>query len=65
MMIAVGGVYAEYRMNGNDVVVSKVYRKNGLGQGRDYVYTDSRMIDHAVFTIRAVKAGWMKIGKGA
>lgn len=65
MMIAVGGVYADYHMNGKDVVVTKVYRKNGLGNGRDYVYNDSRMVDHAMLTIRAVKDGWMTIGKGA
>jgi hypothetical protein len=56
MMIAVGGVYADYRMIGSEIEIVKVYR-NG------YIFNDSRMVDLAKFTIRAVKAGWMTIGK--
>lgn len=58
MMIAVGGVYADYRMIGNEIEIVRVYR-NG------FTFTDPAMIDHAKFTIRAVKAGWMTIGKKA
>ena len=65
MMIAVGGVHADFRMVGNDIEVIRVYRKNAVGFNGDYVYTDPRMVDFAKSTIRAVKAGWMKIGKGA
>jgi len=56
MMIAVGGLYADYQMIGKEIEVIRVYR-NG------FTFTDSRMIDHAKFTIRAVNAGWMTIGK--
>jgi hypothetical protein len=56
MMIAVGGVYADYHMIGKEIEIVRVYRT-----GR--TFTESEMIDHAKFTIKAVKAGWMTIGK--
>jgi hypothetical protein len=56
MMIAVGGVYADYRMVGNDIEIVRVYRGG-------YTFTDPLMVDVAKSTIRAVKAGWMTIGK--
>ena len=56
MMIAVGGVYADYHMIGKEIEIVRVYRN-----GR--TFTESEMIDHAKFTIQAVKAGWMTIGK--
>ena len=54
MMIAIGGVYADYRMIGIEIV--RVYR-NG------HTFTDPKMIDLAKFTIRAVNDGWMRIAK--
>jgi hypothetical protein len=57
MMIAVGGVYADYHMIGKEIQIVRVYRN-------DHAFTESEMIDHAKFTIQAVKAGWMTIGKG-
>ena len=56
MMIAVGGVYADYHMIGKEIKIVRVYR-NG------YTFTDTDMIEHAKFTIQAVKDGWMTIGK--
>ena len=56
MMIAVGGVYADYHMIGKEIEIVRVYR-NG------HTFTESEMIDHAKFTIKAVKDGWMTIGK--
>lgn len=58
MLIAAGGVYADFHMVGDDIVIVKVYRSTG------YIFNDPRMIDHAKFTIRAVKDGWMTVGKG-
>lgn len=55
-MIAAGGVYADYHMIGKEIEIVRVYRT-----GR--VFTESEMIEHAKFTIKAVKAGWMTIGK--
>jgi hypothetical protein len=57
MMIAVGGVYADYQMIGKEIEIVRVYRN-------DHTFTDSIMIDHAKFTIKAVNDGWMTIGKG-
>jgi hypothetical protein len=56
MMIAVGGVYADYHMIGKEIQIVRVYRN-----GR--TFTDADMIDHAKFTIQAVNDGWMTIGK--
>lgn len=58
MMIAVGGVYADYQMIGKEIKVGRVYRGA-------YTFTDPLMIDHAKFTIQAVNDGWMTIGKGS
>ena len=55
-MIAVGGVYADYHVFGKEIEIVRVYRN-------DHTFTDVRMIDHAKFTIKAVKDGWMTIGK--
>ena len=56
MMIAVGGLYADYHMIGKEIEIVRVYR-NG------HTFTDPMMIDHAKFTINAVNEGWMTIGK--
>ena len=56
MMIAVGGVYADYRMVGNEIEVLRVYR-----DGRDF--TDPRIFNTAKCVIRGVKEGWMTVGK--
>ena len=58
MMIAVGGVYADYQMIGKEIQIVRVYR-NG------HTFTESEMINHAKFTIQAVNDGWMTIGKGS
>jgi hypothetical protein len=57
MKIAVGGLYADYQMIGKEIEVIRVYRSSG------FVFSDPMMIEHAKFTIRAVNAGWMTIGK--
>ncbi len=57
MMIAVGGVYADYQMIGKEIKIFRVYR-----DGR--TFTDPLAASHAKFTIQAVKDGWMTIGKG-
>lgn len=57
MKIAVGGVYADYRVIGGQIEVLRVYR-----DGRDF--TDPSIFNTAKSVIRGVKAGWMKIGKG-
>jgi hypothetical protein len=57
MMIAVGGLYADYRMNGKQIEVVKVYR-NG------FTFTDAGWFDHAKFMIQSVNDGWTTIGKG-
>lgn len=56
MMIAVGGVYADYQMIGKEIKIDRVYRGA-------YTFTDPLMTDHAVWTIRAVLDGWLKIGE--
>lgn len=58
MMIAVGGVYADYQMIGKEIKVFRVYR-----DGR--TFTDPLAASHAKFTIQAVNDGWMTIGKGS
>jgi pantothenate kinase len=62
MMIAVGGVYADYHMIGKEIEIVRVYRTDAMGF-LSKVFDDPIMIDHAKFTIKAVKAGWMTIGK--
>lgn len=56
MMIAVGGVYADYHVFGKEIHVVRVYRSG-------HTFTEPEMIQHAKFTIQAVKDGWMTIGK--
>lgn len=63
MLIGHDGVYAEYYMNGDEVVVVRVYRENPLYPNiRDL--DDPRWKTVAAGIIRGVRAGWMTIGKG-
>jgi len=62
MMIAVGGVYADYRETGKEIEIVRVYRTDAMGF-LSQVFDDPRMIDLAKFTIKAVNDGWMTIGK--
>ena len=64
MMIAVGGVYADYHMIGKEIEIVRVYRTDAMGF-LSKVFDDPIMIDHAKFTIQAVNDGWMTIGKGS
>jgi len=61
-MIAVGGVYADYNMIGKEIEIVRVYRTDAMGF-LSHVYDDTRMVELAKFTIKAVNDGWMTIGK--
>ena len=56
MLVNAGGVYADYTMEGKEIRVGRVYRGA-------YTFTDPLMVDHAVWTIRAVLDGWLKISE--
>ena len=63
MLIITGNVFADFRMIGNDVEIIRIYRKNAIGTRVEHTYdhTDPDWQTVAKSTIRAVKAGWMKI----
>jgi hypothetical protein len=61
MLIITGNVFADFRMVGNDIEIIRIYRKNAIGTRVEYTYNDPVMVDLAKSTIRAVKAGWMRI----
>lgn len=56
MLINAGQVYADYTVEGKEIKVGRVYRGA-------YTFTDPLMTDHAVWTIRAVLDGWLKISE--
>ncbi len=63
MLIISGNVFADFRMIGNDIEIIRIYRKNAIGTRTEYTYdhTDANWQTVAKSTIRAIKAGWMKV----
>lgn len=63
MKIGHDGMYADYYMDGDTVVVVRVYRDSSLYPNVT-VFDDPRWKTVAAGIIRGVRAGWMAVGKG-